>query len=74
MGKYVYTYIVTSIMERVQLEKFERKKVRQRGQRTVGNYRSLLGTVNSNAAGRFTGKLIQSKRLDIYTEIKAVES
>ena len=73
MGKYVYTYIVTSIMERVQLEKFGRRKVRPRGQGTVGNYRSLLRP-NSNAAGRFTGKLIQSKRLDIYTEIKAVES
>lgn len=66
MGKYVYTYIVTSIMERVQLEKFGRRKVRPRGQGTVGNYRSLLR--------RFTGKLIQSNRQDVYTEIKAVES
>lgn len=73
MGKYVYTYIVTSIMERVQLEKFGRRKVRPRGQGTVGNYRSLLRT-NSNAVGRFTGKLSQSNRQDVYTEIKAVES
>lgn len=73
MGKYAYSYIVTSIMERVQLEKFGRRKVRPRGQGTVANYRSLLRT-NSNAVGRFTGKLIQSNRQDIYTEIKAVES